>query len=53
MDSVNERFFISNELSMGLLTSLQRKHSFLVRNGFGLEDFLLCFNGFFHVEHYA
>jgi len=33
MNYVNEKFFISGELSM--------------RNGFGLEDFPLCFNGLF------
>jgi hypothetical protein len=47
MNYVNEKFFISGELSMRLLTGLQRKHSFLVMNGFGLEDFPLCFNGLF------
>jgi hypothetical protein len=39
---VSERFLISDKLQMGLLTVLRKnKHSFLVRNGFVLEESLV------------
>jgi hypothetical protein len=53
MVSVSEGFLISDKLQMGLSTVLQMNHLFLVRNGFFIEKFPLCFNSIFLVERYT